>query len=307
MKGIILAGGSCTRLYPLTLVTSKQLLPIYDKPMIYYPLSTLMLAGIRDILVISTPEDTPRFRNLLGDGSQFGIHLSYEVQQSPDGLAQAFLIGEKFIGNDPCAMILGDNIFYGAGLTKHLHNAVERAKKGECTLFAYYVNDPERFGIVEMDKNENAISIEEKPKNPKSNYCVTGLYFYPSGVTEMAKKVKPSERGELEITTLNNLYLEKKCVHVTTMGRGYSWLDTGTHESLTDASNYVKDLEDHQGLKLSCPEEIAYMNGWITKEKLIEIGDSMSKNQYGQYLLKIANGGILYPHFEGEEDENRKR
>ena len=307
MKGIILAGGSGTRLYPLTLVTSKQLLPIYDKPMIYYPLSTLMLAGIRDILVISTPEDTPRFRNLLGDGSQFGIHLSYEVQQSPDGLAQAFLIGEKFIGNDPCAMILGDNIFYGAGLTKHLHNAVERAEKGECTLFAYYVNDPERFGIVEMDKNKNAISIEEKPKNPKSNYCVTGLYFYPSGVTEMAKKVKPSERGELEITTLNNLYLEKRCVHVTTMGRGYSWLDTGTHESLTDASNYVKDLEDHQGLKISCPEEIAYMNEWITKEKLIEIGNSMSKNQYGQYLLKIAIGGIIYPHFEGEEDENRKR
>ena len=307
MKGIILAGGSGTRLYPLTLVTSKQLLPIYDKPMIYYPLSTLMLAGIRDILVISTPEDTPRFRNLLGDGSQFGIHLSYEVQQSPDGLAQAFLIGEKFIGNDPCAMILGDNIFYGAGLTKHLHNAVERAEKGECTLFAYYVNDPERFGIVEMDKNKNAISIEEKPKNPKSNYCVTGLYFYPSGVTEMAKKVKPSERGELEITTLNNLYLEKRCVHVTTMGRGYSWLDTGTHESLTDASNYVKDLEDHQGLKISCPEEIAYMNEWITKEKLIEIGNSMSKNQYGQYLLKIANGRIIYPHFEGEEDENRKR
>lgn len=298
MKGIILAGGSGTRLYPLTLVTSKQLLPIYDKPMIYYPLSTLMLAGIRDILIVSTPEDTPRFKNLLGDGSKFGIRLSYAIQQSPDGLAQAFIIGEEFIGNDACALILGDNIFYGAGLTKHLHNSVRRAEDGEATLYGYYVKDPQRFGIVELDENNNAISIEEKPKNPKSNYCVTGLYFYPSGVAQMAKEVKPSARGELEITTLNNMYLSLGKVHVTTMGRGYSWLDTGTHEALTDASNYVKDLEDHQGLKISCPEEIAYINGWISKEKLIEIGNSMSKNQYGQYLIKVASGRIKYPHMK---------
>ena len=298
MKGIILAGGSGTRLYPLTLVTSKQLLPIYDKPMIYYPLGTLMLAGIRDILIISTPNDTPRFKELLGDGSKFGIKLSYAVQPSPDGLAQAFIIGESFIGNEPCAMILGDNIFYGAGLTKHLHNSVERAQKGECTLYGYYVNDPERFGIVELDSEENAISIEEKPKNPKSNYCVTGLYFYPPGVAKKAKLVKPSERGELEITTLNNMYLAEKRVHVTTMGRGYSWLDTGTHESLTDASNYIKDLEDHQGLKISCPEEIAYMNGWISREELIKAGESMAKNQYGKYLLKVAKNRIIYPNIE---------
>lgn len=295
MKGIILAGGSGTRLYPLTMVTSKQLLPVYDKPMIYYPLGTLMLAGIKDMLIISTPEDTPRFKALLGDGSKFGIKLSYEVQQSPDGLAQAFIIGEKFIGDEPCAMILGDNIFYGSGLTKHLHNSVERAKNGECTLYGYYVTDPERFGIVELDKEGNAISIEEKPKKPKSNYCVTGLYFYPSGVAKKAKEVKPSDRGELEITSLNNMYLAEGKVHVTTMGRGYSWLDTGTHESLTEASNYVKDLEDHQGLKISCPEEIAYMNGWITNEKLIAAGESMSNNQYGQYLLRVAKGGIIYP------------
>ena len=300
MKGIILAGGSGTRLYPLTLVTSKQLLPIFDKPMIYYPLSTLMLAGIKDILIISTSEDTPRFKNLLGDGSQLGISISYAVQPSPDGLAQAFLIGEEFVGNNPCALILGDNIFYGAGLTNHLHHSVIRAKKGECTLYGYYVKDPERYGVVEIDDGGNAISIEEKPTNPKSNYCVTGLYFYPSGVVEMAKNVKPSPRGELEITTLNNLYLEQGKVHVTTMGRGYSWLDTGTHESLTDASNYVKDLEDHQGLKISCPEEIAYLNGWISKEQLIEIGNSMAKNQYGQYLLKVAEGGIKYPHLKEE-------
>ena len=295
MKGIILAGGSGTRLYPLTMVTSKQLLPVYDKPMIYYPLGTLMLAGIQDILIISTPEDTPRFKSLLGDGSKFGIKLSYEVQPSPDGLAQAFIIGEKFIGEEPCAMILGDNIFYGSGLTKHLLNSVERARNGECTLYGYYVTDPERFGIVELDKDGNAISIEEKPKNPKSNYCVTGLYFYPAGVAQKAKQVKPSDRGELEITSLNNVYLAEGKVHVTTMGRGYSWLDTGTHESLTDASNYIKDLEDHQGLKISCPEEIAYMNGWISHEQLVAAGESMSKNQYGQYLLRVAKNRIIYP------------
>lgn len=298
MKGIILAGGSGTRLYPLTLVTSKQLLPIYDKPMIYYPLSTLMLAGIKDILIISTPEDTPRFQSLLGTGEKFGINLSYAVQPSPDGLAQAFIIGEEFIGDEPCAMILGDNIFYGAGLTKHLYNSVKRAIQGECTLYGYYVNDPERFGIVELDENNNALSIEEKPKYPKSNYCVTGLYFYPSGVAKLAKKVKPSARGELEITTLNNMYLKMGKVHVTTLGRGYSWLDTGTHESLTDASDYIKALEDHQGLKISCPEEIAYLNGWISKEKIIEIGKTMEKNQYGQYLLKVAKGRIKYPHLK---------
>lgn len=298
MKGIILAGGSGTRLYPLTFVTSKQLLPIYDKPMIYYPLSTLMLAGIKDILIISTPEDTPKFQRLLGDGNKFGIHLSYEIQPSPDGLAQAFLIGENFIGDETCAMILGDNIFYGAGLTKHLHNSVNRAELGTCTLYGYYVTDPERFGVVELDENNNALSIEEKPKNPKSNYCVTGLYFYPKGVSQMAKKVRPSERGELEITTLNNLYLELGKVHVTTMGRGYSWLDTGTHESLTDASNYIKDLEDHQGLKISCPEEIAYLNGWISKEQLIVLGSQMANNQYGQYLLRVAKGRIKYPNIK---------
>ncbi len=298
MKGIILAGGSGTRLYPLTLVTSKQLLPIYDKPMIYYPLSTLMLAGIKDILIISTPEDTPRFKNLLGDGTRFGIRLSYAIQPSPDGLAQAFIIGEKFVGKDSCALILGDNIFYGAGLTAHLIHSVKRAKEGICTLYAYYVKDPERFGIVEIDKNNNAISIEEKPKNPKSNYCVTGLYFYPSGVVDKAKQVKPSARGELEITTLNNMYLAEHKIHVTTMGRGYSWLDTGTHESLTDASNYIKDLEDHQGLKISCPEEIAYLNGWISREQLIEAGNSMKKNQYGQYLLRVAEDKIIYPNFK---------
>lgn len=295
MKGIILAGGSGTRLYPLTLVTSKQLLPIYDKPMIYYPLSTLMLAGIRDILVISTPEDTPRFKSLLGDGSQFGINLSYSVQPSPDGLAQAFIIGEEFVKNEPCALILGDNIFYGSGLTHLLCEATRNANNGFCTLFGYYVNDPERYGIVEMDNLGNAISIEEKPQKPKSNYCVTGLYFYPRGVCERAKKVKPSSRGELEITTLNNMYLSDKKVKVSTLGRGYSWLDTGTHESLTDASNYVKVIENHQGLKISCPEEIAYMNGWISKDELIKIGHTMIKNEYGQYLIKVAEGKIIYP------------
>ena len=295
MKGIILAGGSGTRLYPLTLVTSKQLLPVYDKPMIYYPLSVLMMAGIRDILIISTPEDTPRMKQLLGDGSKFGINLSYKVQPSPDGLAQAFILGEEFIGDDACAMILGDNIFHGAGLIKHLLNSVRRAEQEDmATIYGYFVNDPERFGIVELDENYNAISIEEKPKNPKSNYCVTGLYFYPKGVSEIAKTIKPSDRGELEITTLNNVYLKQKRLHVTTLGRGYSWLDTGTHESLIDAGEYIKVLEDHQGLKVCCPEEIAYKNGWIGKEQLIETGKLMEKNQYGQHLLNVANGKIKY-------------
>ena len=295
MKGIILAGGSGTRLYPLTLVTSKQLLPIYDKPMIYYPLSVLMMAGIRDILIISTPEDTPRMEQLLGNGSKFGINLSYKVQPSPDGLAQAFILGEEFIGDDACAMVLGDNIFYGAGLINHLHNSVRRAEQeNAATIYGYFVKDPERFGIVELDENKNAISIEEKPKNPKSNYCVTGLYFYPKGVSALAKTIKPSARGELEITTLNNIYLQENRLHVTTLGRGYSWLDTGTHESLIDASSYIKNLEDHQGLKVCCPEEIAYKNGWISKEVLLEQGHLMEKNQYGQHLLNVAQGKIKY-------------
>ena len=295
MKGIILAGGSGTRLYPLTLVTSKQLLPVYDKPMIYYPLSVLMMAGIKDILVISTPADLPRMEQLLGNGSKFGIKLSYIVQPSPDGLAQAFILGEEFIGSDACAMILGDNIFYGAGLIKHLQNSVKRAEQDHmATIYGYFVHDPQRFGVVELDKDGNALSIEEKPKNPKSNYCVTGLYFYPSGVSKKAKQVKPSDRGELEITTLNNMYLEEKNLHVTTLGRGYSWLDTGTHESLVEASDYIKILEDHQGLKVCCPEEIAYKNGWISKETLIEQGELMKKNQYGQHLLNVAYGKIKY-------------
>ena len=295
MKGIILAGGSGTRLYPLTIVTSKQLLPVYDKPMIYYPLSVLMMAGIRDILIISTPVDLPRMEALLGNGSKFGINLSYIVQPSPDGLSQAFILGEEFIGDDSCAMILGDNIFYGAGLVNHLKNSVKRAEEDKkATIYGYYVHDPERFGIVELDKDGNAISIEEKPKNPKSHYCVTGLYFYPAGVSAKAKNVKPSDRGELEITTLNNMYLEERNLHVTTLGRGYSWLDTGTHESLVEASDYIKILEDHQGLKVCCPEEIAYNNGWITKEVLIEQGELMKKNQYGQHLLNVAAGKIKY-------------
>lgn len=295
MKGIILAGGSGTRLYPLTLVTSKQLLPVYDKPMIYYPLSVLMMAGIKDILIISTPDDTPRMEQLLGDGSKFGINLSYKVQPSPDGLAQAFILGEEFIGNDACAMILGDNIFHGAGLIKHLQNSVRRAEEDNvATIFGYYVNDPERFGVVELDENFNAISIEEKPKKPKSNYCVTGLYFYPKHVSAISKKLKPSSRGELEITSLNNVYLEERRLHVTTLGRGYSWLDTGTHESLIEAGNYIKMLEEHQGLKVCCPEEIAYKNGWISKEILLEQGNLMEKNQYGQHLMNVANGKIKY-------------
>jgi glucose-1-phosphate thymidylyltransferase len=295
MKGIILAGGSGTRLYPSTMVTSKQLMPVYDKPMIYYPLSTLMLAGIRDILIITTPEDSPRFRQLLGSGEEFGINLSYAVQQVPNGLAQAFIIGEHFIDGDPCALILGDNIFYGAGLTAHLENAARRAMiENKCTIFGYYVKDPQRFGIVELDENNNAISIEEKPQNPKSNYCVTGLYFYPKNVVEKAKQVKPSARGEYEITSLNNLYLEDKRIHVTTLGRGYTWLDTGTHSSLLEAGDFVRIMEEHQGIQISCPEEIAYLNGWISRERLIERGELMKNNGYGQHLLNVAQGKFLY-------------
>ena len=294
MKGIILAGGSGTRLYPLTLVTSKQLLPIYDKPMIYYPLSTLMLAGIKDILIISTPEDTPRFEHLLGDGSKFGINLTYKVQPSPDGLAQAFIIGKDFIEGDACCMVLGDNIFYGNGFKKALHNAVINAENGRSTVFGYYVTDPERFGVVEFDESGKAISIEEKPSNPKSNYAVVGLYFYPKGVSHMAEQVKPSLRGELEITTLNQMYLDNGSLDVITFGRGFTWLDTGTHESLADATSFVKMIEEHQGLKVSCVEEIAYNNGWISKEKLLEIAEPMKKNQYGQHLINVANGKIRY-------------
>lgn len=294
MKGIILAGGSGTRLYPLTMVTSKQLLPIYDKPMIYYPLSTLMLAGIRDILIISTPEDTPRFEHLLGDGSRFGLNLFYKVQPSPDGLAQAFILGEEFIGNDDVCMVLGDNIFYGNGFKKALHNAVLNADNGRATVFGYYVPDPERFGVVEFDSKGQAISIEEKPTEPKSNYAVVGLYFYPKGVSKMAKDVRPSSRGELEITTLNQIYLKNNNLDVITFGRGFTWLDTGTHESLADATAFVKMIEEHQGLKVSCIEEIAYKNGWISKEKLLEIAEPMKKNQYGQHLINVANGKIRY-------------
>lgn len=294
MKGIILAGGSGTRLYPLTTVTSKQLLPIYDKPMIYYPLSTLMLAGIREILIISTPEDTPRFESLLGDGARFGLHLFYKIQPSPDGLAQAFLLGEDFIGDDDCCMVLGDNIFYGNGFKHALKNAVENANKGRATVFGYYVPDPERFGVVEFDGEGKAISIEEKPKLPKSNYAVVGLYFYPKGVSAMAKEVKPSPRGELEITTLNQMYLEKDLLDVITFGRGFTWLDTGTHESLADATAFVRMIEEHQGLKVSCIEEIAFNNGWITKDELLATAEPMKKNQYGQHLINVANGKVRY-------------
>ncbi len=294
MKGIILAGGSGTRLYPLTLVTSKQLLPVYDKPMIYYPLSILMLAGIRDILIISTPEDTPRFEALLGDGSKFGINLSYKVQPSPDGLAQAFLLGEDFIGNDCACMILGDNIFYGNGMKNALKKAMENSKNGIATVFGYYVTDPERFGVVEFDSNGKAISIEEKPEKPKSNYAVTGLYFYDNNVVQYAKKVKPSKRGELEITTLNQMYLEAGKLDVVCFGRGLTWLDTGTHESLAEATAFVKMIEDHQGLKISCPEEIAYKNGWISKDELLKIAEPMKKNQYGQHLINVCEGKIKY-------------
>ena len=292
MKGIILAGGSGTRLYPLTMVTSKQLLPVYDKPMIYYPLSTLMLAGIRDILIISTPTDLPNFERLLGDGSRYGINLSYAVQPSPDGLAQAFLIGEEFIDGDSCAMVLGDNIFYGSGLKKHLREAA--ARETGATVFGYYVDDPERFGIVEFDENGKAVSLEEKPKNPKSNYCVTGLYFYDNRVVEMAKKVKPSARGELEITDLNKLYLEDDTLNVVTLGRGYAWLDTGTMDALAEATEFVKVIENRQGIQISAVEEIAYKNGWISKEKLIESAEKYGKSPYGEHLRKVAEGKILY-------------
>jgi glucose-1-phosphate thymidylyltransferase len=294
MKGIVLAGGSGTRLYPLTMVTSKQLLPVYDKPMIYYPLSTLMLAGIRDILIISTPEDTPRFELLLGDGSQFGINLTYKVQPSPDGLAQAFLIGEEFIGDDACAMVLGDNIFYGNGFGRALRQAVSDALDGKSTVFGYYVNDPERFGIVEFDENGKAISIEEKPKEPKSNYAVTGLYFYPKGVSKMAAEVKPSERGELEITALNDMYLKDDSLNVQLLGRGFAWLDTGTMDSLVEAADFVKTIETLQSITISAPEEIAYINKWIDKETLLESAARYGKSPYGKHLKAVAEGRVRY-------------
>ena len=294
MKGIILAGGSGTRLYPLTLVTSKQLLPVYDKPMVYYPLSTLMLAGIKDILIISTPADTPRFEKLLGDGSQFGIKLSYKVQPKPEGLAQAFTIGKGFINGEPCAMILGDNIFYGNGFTDLLENATKDAQKGKATVFGYYVTDPERFGVVDFDENGKAISIEEKPTHPKSNYAVAGLYFYPAGVSEKAAQVKPSARGEVEITTLNEMYLNDDNLNVQLLGRGYAWLDTGTMHSLVEASNYVKMVEERQGIAVSAPEEIAYIHGWIDKDKLLEAANHYGKSPYGQHLKSVAEGKLRY-------------
>ena len=291
MKGIVLAGGSGTRLYPLTMVTSKQLLPVYDKPMVYYPLSTLMLAGIRDILIISTPHDLPNFERLLGDGSQFGIKLSYQVQPSPDGLAQAFLLGEEFIGEEACAMVLGDNIFYGNAFGKKLRGALENAEQnGRATVFGYYVNDPERFGVVEFDKDWKAVSIEEKPANPKSNYAVTGLYFYPSGVSARAKEVKPSARGELEITTLNEMYLKDDLLDVQLLGRGFAWLDTGTFDSLNEASDFVRMIQSRQGVQISALEEIAYRNGWIDQEKLRESANIYGKSPYGQHLHNVAAG-----------------
>jgi glucose-1-phosphate thymidylyltransferase len=293
MKGIILAGGSGTRLYPLTMITSKQLLPVYDKPMIYYPLSTLMLAGINDILIISTPRDLPRFIDLLGDGSKYGVKLSYVEQPSPDGLAQAFTIGEEFIGSDSVAMILGDNIFYGNGISVLLKDAIRNAENGKATIFGYYVNDPERFGIVEFDSNGNVISVEEKPENPKSNYCITGLYFYDNKVIEFAKKLTPSKRGELEITDLNRLYMEANNLAVKILGRGYAWLDTGTTDSLIEAAEFVRIIEKRQNIKISAPEEIAYRNGWITKEKLEELSDIYGKSPYGDHLRKVAKGRII--------------
>ncbi len=294
MKGIILAGGSGTRLYPLTKVTSKQLLPIYDKPMIYYPLSTLMLAGIKDILIISTPDDTPRFEELLGDGSKFGINLSYAVQPSPDGLAQAFLIGEEFIGDDTCAMVLGDNIFYGSYFRRNLADAVKAAEEGYATIFGYYVKDPERFGIVEFDKNRNVVSVEEKPQHPKSNYCITGLYFYDNRVVKMAKQVKPSARGELEITDLNRLYLNEGKLKVQLLGRGFAWLDTGTMDSLMEASVFVQTVQNRQGVVISAPEEIAYMEGLISKEQLLESAKMYGKSPYGEHLKIVADGKFVY-------------
>ena len=295
MKGIILAGGAGTRLYPLTMVTSKQLLPVYDKPMIYYPLSTLMLAGIQDILIISTPEDTPRFEHLMGDGSQYGVHFSYKVQPSPDGLAQAFLLGEEFIGGDACAMILGDNIFYGNGFSRILKNAVKNAQEnGRATVFGYYVNDPERFGIVEFDEAGRVVSVEEKPAHPKSNYAITGLYFYPGRVSSLAKQVRPSARGELEIPSLNDLYLQDGKLDVQLLGRGFAWLDTGTMDSLVDAADFVRMVEKRQGIKISAPEEIAYKNGWITKEKLLESAQRYGKSPYGQHLKQVAENKIRY-------------
>lgn len=295
MKGIILAGGSGTRLYPLTMVTSKQLLPVYDKPMIYYPLSTLMLAGIREILIISTPTDLPNFERLLGDGSRYGISLSYKVQPSPDGLAQAFILGKEFIGDDSCAMVLGDNIFYGNGFGTMLRSARENAENNSrATVFGYYVSDPERFGVVEFNDNGQAVSIEEKPKEPKSNYAVTGLYFYPSGVSEKAEQIRPSARGELEITTLNEMYLDEKLLDVKLLGRGFAWLDTGTMDSLVDATTFVQIVQKRQGIEISAPEEIAFINGWIDNEELIISARKYGKSPYGEHLLKIAEGNIKY-------------
>ena len=294
MKGIILAGGSGTRLYPLTKVTSKQLLPVYDKPMIFYPLSTLMLAGIRDILIISTPTDTPRFEELLGDGSSMGINLRYAVQPSPDGLAQAFIIGEEFIGEDTCAMILGDNIFYGGWFRRNLQEAVRNAESGKATIFGYYVQDPQRFGIVEFDSSMNVISVEEKPEEPKSNYAVTGLYFYPKGISAMAKNVIPSARGELEITDLNRLYLEQDDLKVQILGRGFAWLDTGTIESLMDASSFIQTVQERQGVVISSPEEVAYYEKWITKEQLLQTAEMYGKSPYGVHLRRVADGKFLF-------------
>lgn len=294
MKGIILAGGAGTRLYPLTMVTSKQLLPIYDKPMIFYPISTLMLAGIKDILIISTPSDLPNFERLLGDGSKLGVRFSYKVQPSPDGLAQAFIIGEEFIGNETCAMVLGDNLFYGSGFRKTLLQAVADADRGIATIFGYYVNDPERFGIVEFDESRKVVSVEEKPKIPKSNYAVTGLYFYDKRVVDFAKAVKPSLRGELEITDLNNIYLNNGALQVQLLDRGYAWLDAGTVESLFEASNYVRTLEQRQGVEISAPEEIAYINGWINREELLKSASEYGKSPYGAYLKKVAGGKLIH-------------
>ncbi len=294
MKGIILAGGAGTRLYPLTMVTSKQLLPVYDKPMVYYPLSTLMLAGIKDILIISTPVDLPNFERLLGDGSHFGISLSYKVQPSPDGLAQAFIIGEEFIGDDTCAMVLGDNIFYGGGLTNTLQIAVDNARESKATIFGYYVDDPERFGIMEFDNDWNILSVEEKPQKPKSNYCITGLYFYPKGVAKKAKAVKPSARGELEITTLNEMYLQDGNLKGQILGRGFAWLDTGTMDSLVEATNFVQMIEKRQGVKISAPEEIAFRKGWISKEQLLKSAEKYGKSPYGEHLKNVADGTLRY-------------